>query len=348
MTENNKRAELCRFSFLVNVKVETVGKHMKPLRFNRLALLGIIAASACAGQVQSSEKHIHVFGEWMQDGHEHCRVCTSPNCTPRAVERGVHVGYPCEICGYAFKAVAFYTGINDDAHVSFCHEAIDFFSKQAKDLNFYFEAANDWSKMNDEFLEDVDLLLFLDTRPEKQSEREAFQRFMENGGSWLGFHFSAFAMDGSAYDNNWQWYHDEFLGSGQYADNTWAPTANMLRVETHDHFATENLPDTFLSAPNEWYSWEHDLRKNPDIDILVTIDQEKGFPVGNNPGEIWYEGFYPVVWSNKNYNMVYFNMGHNQVNYNTKETLSWTFGVEEQVTMVMDSIKGMMDLYIYA
>jgi hypothetical protein len=41
-------------------------------------------------------------------------------------------------------------------------------------------------------------------------------------------------------------------------------------------------------------------------------------------------------------------MGHNQVNYNTKETLSWTFGVEEQVTMVMDSIKGMMDLYIYA
>ena len=58
------------------------------------------------------------------------------------------------------------------------------------------------------------VVLFLDTRPEDPAERDAFQHYMEHGGAWMGFHFSAFALTPSEYPQNWDWYHDKFLGSG--------------------------------------------------------------------------------------------------------------------------------------
>ena len=293
-------------------------------------------------------EHTHKFGAWRHEATEHWRVCTEKGCTnPPTIERGEHVGYPCEICGPAFKAVAFYTGINDQAHVSFVYEADKWFQEQAKACNFTYESTNDWRRMNDTYLSKFDLVMFFDTRPEQPDQREAFERFMENGGAWIGFHFSAFAMKGSAYEQDWDWYHEEFLGSGQYVSNTWEPTTAVLQVETHDHIATANLPDTFESTACEWYRWEHDLRENPDIDILASI-HESSFPLGNKAGEIWTEGYYPVVWSNKNYKMMYLNMGHNLVNYynydpanyDTSKDRSKTFENETQNRMILDAMFG--------
>ena len=36
------------------------------------------------------------------------------------------------------------------------------------------------------------------------------------------------------------------------------------------------------SSPNEWYRWSNDLRKNPDIKILLSIDSSS-FPLGTGP-----------------------------------------------------------------
>ena len=44
---------------------------------------------------------------------------------------------------------------------------------------------------------------FLDTRPENPVQKMAFQKYMENGGAWMGFHFSAFALTPSEYPMNW-------------------------------------------------------------------------------------------------------------------------------------------------
>ena len=54
---------------------------------------------------------------------------------------------------------------------------------------------------------------------------------MKNGSTRMGFHFSAFALTASKYPQNWDWYHNEFLGSGMYVGNTWRPTSAILRVE---------------------------------------------------------------------------------------------------------------------
>lgn len=243
-----------------------------------------------------------------------------------------------------FKVIAFYTGKNDLAHISFVKEANKWFPEIATKNNFSYDSTSNWENLNLEFLSKYQVVLFLDTRPENSEQREAFQKYMENGGAWMGFHFSAFALEKSAYDMNWNWYHNTFLGSGSYGSNTWRPTAAILRVESKNHPVVKNLPETFKAQPNEWYRWQNDLKKNPDIRILLTIDSTS-FPLGTGPKahEIWQSGYYPVVWTNKNYKMVYVNMGHNDMDYehkydNTNKTLSFTFDNEIQNKMILNSL----------
>jgi Trehalose utilisation. len=240
-----------------------------------------------------------------------------------------------------FKVVAFYTAKNDKAHISFVHEANRWFAEIAFRYNFTYDSTNNWNNMNTEFLSKYQVVIFLDTRPDSAAQRTAFREYMENGGAWIGFHFAAFALTPSAYPQNWDWYHNQFLGSGEYKGNTWRPTSAVLRVENHDHPSTKNLPDTFISSPNEWYSWTNDLRKKPDIQILVSIDSTS-FPLGTGPKlyEIWHSGYYPVVWTNKNYKMLYVNMGHNDIDYENKtdKELSFTFDNETQDRLVIDAL----------
>jgi len=240
-----------------------------------------------------------------------------------------------------FKAIAFYTAKNDLAHISFVHEANRWFSKISAIYNFRYDSTNNWNKMNSRFLADYQVVIFLDTRPDSSAHREAFREYMEKGGAWLGFHFSGFALTPSAYPQNWNWYHNQFLGSGEYKGNTWHPTTAILRVENHKNPSTRNLPETFKSSPNEWYKWQNDLRINPDIQILISIDSTS-YPLGTGPKlyEIWHSGYYPVVWTNKKFKMLYVNMGHNDIDYDNKtnKELSHTFGNEIQDKLVIDAL----------
>lgn len=231
-----------------------------------------------------------------------------------------------------FKVIAFYTAKNDLAHISFVHEANQWFPTMGKQYGFTYDSTNNWSNLNAEFLSHYQVVLFLDTRPEDPLQRLAFQQYMEHGGAWIGFHFAAFAMNVSGVKQNWDWYHEQFLGSGEFVSNTWRPTPAILRK--HDN-------TLFKSAPNEWYRWKNDLRNNPDIKILASIDSTS-FPLGTGPKqhEIWHSGYYPVVWTNTKYKMVYFNMGHNDMDYEggTNKQLSSSFSSKEQNELLIKSL----------
>lgn len=240
-----------------------------------------------------------------------------------------------------FKVIAFYTERNDLAHISFVHEANKWFPKMATQYNFVYDSTNDWSKLNTDFLSQYQVVLFLDTRPDVPEQRVAFKKYMDNGGAWMGFHFAGFALTPSEFPQNWDWYHNEFIGAGQYVSNTWRPTSAILRVEDSKHPAMKGLPTTFKSSPNEWYRWEKDIRNNPDIKILLSIDSTS-FPLGTGPKqyEIWHSGYYPVAWTNKKYRMIYANMGHNDIDYENKtnKELSFQFDNEIQNKFILDAL----------
>lgn len=240
-----------------------------------------------------------------------------------------------------FKVVGFYTARNDQAHISFVHEANKWLAKAATEHHFSYDSTNDWNNMNLQFLSQYQVILFLDTRPDSPAHRAAFQQYMENGGGWIGFHFAAFALTPSAFPQNWDWYHNQFIGAGQYKSNTWRPTSAILRIEDKNHPSTKQLPATFQSAPNEWYCWQNDLRSNTDIRILLSIDSTS-FPLGTGPKphEIWHSGYYPVAWTNTKYNMLYINMGHNDIDYEnrTNKELSFTFANDMQNRFLLDAL----------
>lgn len=240
-----------------------------------------------------------------------------------------------------FNIIAFYTAKNDQAHISFVHEATRWFSKMSAKYHFNYDSTDDWNKLNKENLSHYQVVIFLDTRPDAPEQRQAFQEYMESGGAFMGFHFSAFALTPSAFPQNWDWYHEKFLGSGEYGSNTWRPTSAILKVEDRAHPVTRHLPAKFKSQPNEWYRWKNDIRNNPDIKILASIDSTS-FPLGTGPKpyEIWHSGYYPVVWTNTKYRMIYINMGHNDIDYehNTNKELSFSFTNRIQNKLVLDAL----------
>ena len=61
-----------------------------------------------------------------------------------------------------FKVIAFYTAKEDQAHISYVHEANRFFPKIAKQYNFIYDSTNDWSNLNEAFLSKYQVVLFLE------------------------------------------------------------------------------------------------------------------------------------------------------------------------------------------
>jgi len=233
-----------------------------------------------------------------------------------------------------FKVIAFYSASFDIAHISFANEANVWFAEQAEKYNFQYESTKNWNNLNASFLSNYQVVMFLDDQPTAAAQRSAFQKYMEGGGGFIGFHVCAFNTNAA----NWDWYHNQFLATGAFRTNTWGPTKAIFKVEDNTHPASKDLPAKFTSAVSEWYGWTKDLRTNPNIRILCSIDPSS-FPLGTDPNQSWYSGYFPVVWTNKNYKMLYANFGHNDIDYgNNNATKSFTFSNPTQNTIIINQL----------
>jgi Trehalose utilisation/Ricin-type beta-trefoil lectin domain len=231
-----------------------------------------------------------------------------------------------------FKVLAFYSGTFDAAHISFEKEANAWFPQVAAANNFSYTSTTNWDMLNTLSASQFQVIMFLDDAPQTAAQRAGFQHYMQNGGAWFGFHVTAFNTDPST----WDWYYNQLLGTGAFVSNTWDPTIATLKVESQ-HPATRRLGSTFVSAVSEWYSWTNDLRQNPNIQILASVDPS-GFPLGTDPNQSWTSGYFPILWTNKNFKMLYANFGHNWMNYNTNTPLSTTFGSPAEDAFVIDGL----------
>lgn len=232
----------------------------------------------------------------------------------------------------SFNVLAFYSGTWDAAHIDFVKEANQRFPQFAAQNGFTYTATNNWDQLNNLTAAQYQVVMFLDDSPHSAAQRTGFQRYMENGGAYFGFHVSAYNDAGS----NWPWFNQTFLGTGRFATNTWLPTAVTLKAENRTHPSLVNTGATFRSSVSEWYSWQNDLRTNPNIQVLASIDPSS-FPVGTT--QVWNSGYYPIIWTNKNFKMIYANFGHNGMNYETNTRTSSTFDSPAQNQFLMDALK---------
>lgn len=201
-----------------------------------------------------------------------------------------------------FKVAAFYSTNGEMDHINFAKDALKFFDALSVEQKFTFDATRDWTNLNDNYLANYDVVIWLNDFPRDDDQRAAFERFIARGGAWYGCHVSAFNLP----DAKWKWFNT-FLGGACFKTNNWPPLPAKVLVEDRSHPVTNGLPETFISPTGEWYQWQPSPRENKDVKVLVSISKD-AYPLGVKT--LIQGGDTPVVWTNTKYKMLYMNMGH--------------------------------------
>ena len=201
-----------------------------------------------------------------------------------------------------FKMLAFYSAKTEPDHVQFADSALKFLSACAANDGFIFESTTNWEQLNDAYLKAYQVVVWLNDSPTSAEQRSAFQRYMENGGAWLGFHASGY----NDKDTNWPWFVD-FMGGAVFHINSWPPLPAKLIIDDRTHPIASGIPDSYESPANEWYVWKPSPRLDRNVRVLATFDSSN-YPIGFK--DILTGGDLPAVWTNTKYKMIYMNMGH--------------------------------------
>jgi uncharacterized protein len=201
-----------------------------------------------------------------------------------------------------FKVLAFYSKIVEGDHVDFAMEAVGFFRDIASGNGFVFDTTSSMNDLTIKKLEDYSLIMMINDFPHTTAERDAFRKYMENGGGWYGFHVAAY-NDG---ETNWPWFVD-FLGGAVFWRNCWPRMPAKLILDDVTTSVTKGLPGSFISPLNEWYQWKPSPRLNKNVKVMVSLSPDN-YPLGLK--DIIPDGDLPVVWTNTGYRMIYLNMGH--------------------------------------
>jgi type 1 glutamine amidotransferase len=201
-----------------------------------------------------------------------------------------------------FKVLAFCNNHVEPDHIEFEKDAIKFFKDLTKGNGFVFDTTSNFNDLNEDKIKDYQLLMMINDFPHSEKQRAAFEKYMENGGGWMGFHVSAY----NDKDSNWPWFV-KFLGGAVFYTNNWPPMPAKIVVDDQQTPVTKGLPKTFIAPVNEWYQWKPNPRDNKDVKVFASLSPDN-YPFGLK--DIIQGGDTPVVWSNTNYRMIYLNMGH--------------------------------------
>lgn len=211
--------------------------------------------------------------------------------------------YPADYAGdrIRFHALFIWDPAAESAHVEFDQQALRFFHKLSYGEGFTYDVRTACPNSLDS-LKKYDVVVMLNSLPQEQDARTAFEQYMEQGGGWIGFHATGY----NDKDTHWPWFN-KFLGCGTFLCNNWPPQPALVDIENSQHPITRNLPSQFVVPASEFYQFSPSPRANKDVEVLLSISS-KNYPFGIK--DIVLFGDFPIVWTNKLYRMVYINMGH--------------------------------------
>jgi len=189
----------------------------------------------------------------------------------------------------------------------FRHKSIETGVKaiQALGLENKFEVTHseDSKVFLDKKLKRYDLIIFLNTTGDilNSEEEQAFKKYINNGGSFLGVH----AATDTEFE--WEWYGK--LVGAYFINHPKQQQASMV-VNDSKHQATKHLPSPW-SHYDEWYNFK-DI--SSDIHVLLTLD-ESSYEGGKN------KDFHPIAWCQEfdGGKMFYTGMGHTEESYTNPE-----------------------------
>jgi cytochrome c len=212
----------------------------------------------------------------------------------------------------AFKALVF------SRTTAFRHDSIPdgvaAIQKLGRHNNFTVDATEDDAFFTDANLARYDVVVFVSTTGDPlgtQAEKDAFQRYIENGGGFVGIHAAA----DSGY--TWPWY-GKLVGA--YFRSHPAIQEATVKVEDPAHPSMRGLPERWRRT-DEWYNYQSNPRGT--VHVLASLD-ETSYDVGADG-----MGFdHPITWC-QDYDggrSWYTGLGHTKESYTEPEFLGSLLG----------------------
>ena len=150
--------------------------------------------------------------------------------------------------------------------------------------NFAVDATEDDTKFTDTNLAQYAAVIFLSATGDPvstQAEKDAFQRYIQHGGGFVGIHAA------SDSGTTWPWY-GQLVGA--YFKQHPAQQNALVRVEDPNHPSTQGLPAQFTRF-DEWYDFQTNPR--PNVHVLTTLDEStySGGTMGADHPNTWCHNF---------------------------------------------------------
>jgi type 1 glutamine amidotransferase len=150
--------------------------------------------------------------------------------------------------------------------------------------NFAVDATEDDTRFTDTNLAQYAAVIFLSATGDPvstQAEKDAFQRYIEHGGGFVGIH----AASDSGY--TWAWY-GQLVGT--YFRQHPAQQNALVKIEDPNHPSTQGLPAQFTRF-DEWYDFRDNPR--PNVHVLTTVDESTytGGTMGADHPNTWCHNF---------------------------------------------------------
>jgi uncharacterized protein len=196
-------------------------------------------------------------------------------------------------------------GLPDSNHPQTGAAGIKAVQELSAGQDYTVDASTDYSKVNDATLANYQVILSVMAWQGEMpaASQQAFQKFIESGKGWMGFHTSTLAGIQSP---AWAWY-DTWVGGITFKGHPATRMNGTVKQETDaaSHPVLQGVPASF-SIHEEWYAWNKSPRAGANIKVLATVDESSYQPAGTAMG-----ADHPVLWSNTKYGpMMLTSLGH--------------------------------------
>lgn len=171
----------------------------------------------------------------------------------------------CKTAGFHHKSIA---------------DGIVAIKKLGAENKFEVDTTTDAQKINSENLKQYSAILFLSTTGDvlNDKQEEAFKKYIEAGGGFMGIHAATDC------EYNWPWYGNLV---GAYFGGHPAQQVATLNIVDQNNISTRHLPNPWIRK-DEWYSFKW---MATGLHVLITID-EKSY----NLGKLKPMGYHPMAW----------------------------------------------------